>query len=873
MKLNRHCEYQERFEKYLAGTLDPGLAAELETHLSDCKSCRDSLEEHSAEPEIWDNLRSLLGQAMTHSSEGFSDFTHDGVQPPGLSVLDSLAPTDDPEMLGRFGEYEISGVIGIGGMGAVLRGFDKSLRRVVAIKVMASHLAGSGAARERFQREARAAAAVTHDNVIDIYGVSQANGLPFLVMPFARGPSLQKRIDLSGPLTTIEVVRIGRQIAAGLSAAHEQGLVHRDIKPANILLNEGIERLWITDFGVARAMDDVSMTNTGVIAGTPQYMSPEQARGESVDHRSDLFSLGSVLYTVCTGRPPFRSETAYGVLRRITDSDPRPIREINPDIPPWLCRIIDRLMAKHPADRFESAAEVADLLEGCLAHVQQPTLVELPASVMSSETSEAPTRSHAESQRNQSTNRNSSSVRHPGVIAMIALLFCIGTGFVAFELTNPASLQGQWAGEDWREVRLSTTSEAPGWYTGEFTDAQGQRGVLHLEWSRLQRRFNGRWQIGADRSGPITLRVHSDDEARGAVSFDADASSLPNTPRLRDFTWRRSDALPGNRKGSIGSQADAKRTITIETPVKGVIGQVSGTFKVGGKVKKGEILVKIRPPDEAPGKVTLDASRERLEGARELLLAKERELEVAERALHSAKARVENHERSMDVVQRSSQERVLAIERKVAASSEKVKQREAELLTEQKELDAAKQALDKGVLSQIEVAQRKTNVETAKIQLDERAANAEAAKRELAVMNEDAKIRAQQAQTLLDEAIADMNAVEATVAQASTSVIQARLAVQTADRENSAVEAKANEIQQISSQSPCRRHDHDDWIQCPRAERSRRAMSSAQFCQTLWQRTHRKRRLPVHPPRARKRRPAQRMASLRVSAHHRDCPR
>ncbi len=157
--------------------------------------------------------------------------------------------------------------------------------------------------------------------------------------------------------------------------------MHRDIKPANILLSDGIERLWITDFGVARAMDDASMTQTGVIAGTPQYMSPEQARGETVDHRSDLFSLGSVLYTACTGRPPFRSEAAYGILRRITDSDPRPIREINSDIPEWLCIIIERLLAKHPADRFESASEVVDLFDGCLAHIQQPLQVELPQSL------------------------------------------------------------------------------------------------------------------------------------------------------------------------------------------------------------------------------------------------------------------------------------------------------------------------------------------------------------------------------------------------------------------------------------------------------------------------------------------------------------
>jgi serine/threonine protein kinase len=167
-------------------------------------------------------------------------------------------------------------------------------------------------------------------------------------------------------------------VAAGLAAAHAQGLVHRDIKPANILLEDGVERLRITDFGLARAADDASLTRSGVIAGTPQFMSPEQARGEAIDPRSDLFSLGSVLYTACTGRAPFRAETSYGVLRRITDDTPRPIRELNPEIPDWLAATIDKLHAKDPAQRHQSADEVAELFEQCLAHVQQPTMSALP---------------------------------------------------------------------------------------------------------------------------------------------------------------------------------------------------------------------------------------------------------------------------------------------------------------------------------------------------------------------------------------------------------------------------------------------------------------------------------------------------------------
>src|SRR5262249_4202773 len=157
--------------------------------------------------------------------------------------------------------------------------------------------------------------------------------------------------------------------------------VHRDVKPANILLENGIERVKLTDFGLARAIDDHSLTQSGVIAGTPLYMSPEQAAGEPLDHRSDLFSLGSVLYALCTGRPPFRAVGTLAVLRRVIDDTPRPIPEVNPEIPGWLCDLIARLHAKNPADRFGSAQEVADLLGQHLAHVQQPGKVALPKPV------------------------------------------------------------------------------------------------------------------------------------------------------------------------------------------------------------------------------------------------------------------------------------------------------------------------------------------------------------------------------------------------------------------------------------------------------------------------------------------------------------
>src|SRR5947207_10065759 len=198
-------------------------------------------------------------------------------------------------------------------------------------------------------------------------------------MQIVAGESLQARLDRQGPLALREILRIAHQTAAGLAAAHAQGLVHRDVKPSNILLEQGIERALLTDFGLARAADDASLTHTGYLPGTPHYMSPEQARGDAVDARSDLFSLGSVMYAMCTGRPPFRADTSFGVLRRITDTQPRPIREVNADIPIWLVTIIDKLLSKQPSERFSSAAELAHLLERSLAHVQQPAAVPLPA--------------------------------------------------------------------------------------------------------------------------------------------------------------------------------------------------------------------------------------------------------------------------------------------------------------------------------------------------------------------------------------------------------------------------------------------------------------------------------------------------------------
>ena len=369
------------------GDDDHGAAA----HLEHCPRCQARIEALAAEPRDWQCVQESLSSDEANDANaaiGFDD------RPCGVwatkrwqrvpsAWTDSmarqlLAPPSHPEMLGRIGRYEVERVIGSGGMGVVFKAFDTELNRPVAVKVLAPYLAGSGAARKRFAREARAAAAIVHEHVVAIHNVETEGDSPFLVMHYVAGESLQQRLDREGPLELCEILRIGLQTAAGLAAAHAQGLVHRDVKPSNILLELGIERTLLTDFGLARASDDASLTQTGFHPGTPQYMSPEQARGDTVDARSDLFSLGSVVYAMCTGRSPFRAETSYGILRRITDTEPRSIREINPQIPEWLEQIVSRLLSKSLESRFQTAEHVSELLKRCLAHVQQPTTVALP---------------------------------------------------------------------------------------------------------------------------------------------------------------------------------------------------------------------------------------------------------------------------------------------------------------------------------------------------------------------------------------------------------------------------------------------------------------------------------------------------------------
>lgn len=379
MKLHQSCLSDEKLDALLKGELSSADEDTAQAHLEECDDCCNRMRQNVGDGAWWNEAQGMLADLQPASN---SSVRAEVDQAPTAAVIAHLkqwiGPTDDPTKLGRIGAYEVVGIVGVGGAGIVLKAFDGRLNRFVAIKTLLPGLAHSAVARRRFERESQAVAAITHQNVVPIYAVDSYNGLPYLAMHYVAGQSLQRRLDERGPLQPTEIVRIAAQIARALSAAHAQGVIHRDIKPANILLEANIDRVLVTDFGLARVVDEAS-THSGAVTGTPQYMSPEQCHGHKADQRTDLFSLGSLIYAMCVGRAPFRSETLMGMLRKICESAPRDVRELNPDIPEWLAAFIQKLHQKHPEDRFESAKLVADLLEAELAHLQSPASIDSPS--------------------------------------------------------------------------------------------------------------------------------------------------------------------------------------------------------------------------------------------------------------------------------------------------------------------------------------------------------------------------------------------------------------------------------------------------------------------------------------------------------------
>lgn len=399
MSDNADCPSPDQLHRALTGDLPPDRIVAIEQHLSECGPCAEQtlhsgdLQTYSqvlrqssqAEAEAVskadaEQLEQLIArlrelphqQQVTQLSGDQEDSRNADLE---SELVSYLQPARAAEELGWLGTYRVLKLLGSGGMGGVFLAEDTQLHRRVALKVMRPDVSGQVHADERFLREARAAAAVHHDHIVTIFQVGRDGQVPFLAMEFLEGESLEDRLRRERVMPLTEVLRIGREIAEGLAAAHSRGLVHRDIKPANIWLetrystvqtdavNAQPPRVKLLDFGLARAADaNFELTSQGMVIGTPAYMAPEQAAGDTVDHRADLFSFGVVLYRLATGALPFQGKDAISTLVSIKSDTPDDPRLRRQDLPEELSDLILRLLRKNPVERPTSAAEVAKQL-------------------------------------------------------------------------------------------------------------------------------------------------------------------------------------------------------------------------------------------------------------------------------------------------------------------------------------------------------------------------------------------------------------------------------------------------------------------------------------------------------------------------------
>jgi serine/threonine protein kinase len=307
--------------------------------------------------------------ASGHNTLGTASATED-TAPPVTERSDTrpypfLAPAQGPDELGRLGPYLVRKVLGVGAMGVVFQAEDPFLKRPVALKVMKPSLAAFAEYHKRFIREAQLAAQIEHDNIVTIYQVAEDGGVPYLAMKLLVGETLEDRMSqVPGGLDHSEVMRIGREVAEGLDAAHARGLVHRDIKPANIWLEAGRDRVKILDFGLACGTgEDGRFTQAGAVIGTPAYMSPEQANAEDIDARCDLFSLGAVLYRASTGEMPFGGKDTLSVLSALASRTPPAPHTVVSDLPESFSKLIMRLLSKDRTKRPQSARDVVTAIK------------------------------------------------------------------------------------------------------------------------------------------------------------------------------------------------------------------------------------------------------------------------------------------------------------------------------------------------------------------------------------------------------------------------------------------------------------------------------------------------------------------------------
>lgn len=372
------CPADSQLQSILSGELPHEDHATWDIHLGECDHCRSRLENmadvasisrvvkgNNSARSLSDSmcLKMVMERLQQESAEFATCLSTPSEQAGLVATIPVLQPTMMPGYMGRLGTIQIRRIIGRGGMGVVFEGLDTVLNRTVAVKVLSPHLLQHPDAKSRFLREAQAAAALHHENVVAIHSIDEADGMPYLVLQYVQGESLAERLHRVKKLNFAELLPLAKQLARGLAAAHDRHLIHRDIKPANILIDSASHHAYLSDFGLAKYIGHDSVTAIGTLAGTPAYMSPEQANDHAVDARSDLFSLGVVLYQAASGVLPFHADSPFVILNQIRTAKEKLLVETDAQVPTWFAQIVHRLLRKEPENRISSAAELITLLE------------------------------------------------------------------------------------------------------------------------------------------------------------------------------------------------------------------------------------------------------------------------------------------------------------------------------------------------------------------------------------------------------------------------------------------------------------------------------------------------------------------------------
>ncbi len=274
----------------------------------------------------------------------------------------------DLDLIGKtIGNYKIISKLGSGGMAIVYKAHELSLNRIVALKVLSSHLSENNEFIKRFEREARAAAKLNHPNIIQIYAIGEEEGIHFFSMEYVKGKTLAEIIEKEKRLIYDKAIPIIIQTAEALSEAHKHGIVHRDMKPSNIMVNDN-GTVKVTDFGIAYVSQETKLTKSGSIIGTPEYLSPEQCEAKTIDNRSDIYSLGVTIYELLSGKTPYKADTPVSMLMEIVKGNFPPLNEVNPDVPEFIQKIVEKMMQTKPEDRFNNANE---LIESLKKHIEK----------------------------------------------------------------------------------------------------------------------------------------------------------------------------------------------------------------------------------------------------------------------------------------------------------------------------------------------------------------------------------------------------------------------------------------------------------------------------------------------------------------------